>query len=47
MSLGVGQWVETNIVPSTFDFVADFSPATSGGPPSDGFRAYWLTVHDL
>ncbi len=37
---GVGTWLETNTVESTYTFIDDYSPETSGGPPAEGVRYY-------
>jgi beta-glucosidase len=39
-SNGVGTWIENAGAETNFTFVDDFTPATSGGPPSAGRRFY-------
>ena len=41
---GIGSWFETNRMPSSFEFVDDQSPATTGGGPLHGLRFYRIEV---
>jgi hypothetical protein len=41
---GIGTWTETNITPTTYTFVDDEGPATTGGAPSGTVRNYRFVV---
>lgn len=41
---GVGTYLETNGVPSTFTFTDDFTSTTSGGPPISFARFYRVVI---
>jgi len=41
---GIGTWLETNIIESTFTFVDDESASTTGSAPTEGLRYYKVKV---